>query len=488
MLIDITAENSPLERLQSDNISGSLPQNLLGVYANADYEKIEASIISQVAIQTELERISASNITDTSEVVSVIDTVFLKIPFQVTLEDNTTSGPVYSLDSVQGNTETAFTFNIYRSNTYLNQYNPIDPTKINSFYSDAEFEKLEVLNNVMDYQFKTSLSEKSNDTMIVINRKLHDNTVFTKDTIKLSVSGTGTPIPFARIPLDKDKIEALFLDKFGSSEFASQDAFNDYFRGVILEAKGTDGSLASLSFNNSTASLNPSIEIYYTNSVLRIGTQDTIKTVKKNNSFQLSGFRVNKFKMEDRNYTVNTEVKVQGLAGSEAKINLFGADANGNGVPDKLDELKENEWLINDASISLYINQSADTSYIPNRLYLYKSDEDPINPVLSQIKDAITESGFNGIDGFLVRDANGKAEKYTFKITDYLSDLITGEISNVSTLKVKAFNTSDLPIALADTIFNNYSWTPKAVTLFNNDASNGDKKAQLKILYSEKKN
>ena len=52
--LDVTSENVPLERVQSDNISTRLGQYLLGVYSSPtlDYEKIEASIVSQLAITT----------------------------------------------------------------------------------------------------------------------------------------------------------------------------------------------------------------------------------------------------------------------------------------------------------------------------------------------------------------------------------------------------------------------------------------------------
>ena len=40
--IEVSLENSPLEKLQSDNISRQLNQYLLGVYNSSDYEKLEA--------------------------------------------------------------------------------------------------------------------------------------------------------------------------------------------------------------------------------------------------------------------------------------------------------------------------------------------------------------------------------------------------------------------------------------------------------------
>lgn len=480
--VDIIAGNSPLERIQSDNISRALGEYLLGVYASAEYEKIEASIVSQLAISSGLKVIDDVYGADTT-VVTKIDTVFLKLPYQATLQSNLSTGPDFELDSIIGDQTKAFTFNVYQSNTFINLYNPVDPTKINRFYSNDVFEKTgTAINAEINYQFKPNLAVVGTnvipvDTVIYVKRRTSTNLLITTDTIKYSSSNNGIPLPFASVALDEDKIKQLFLDKYESSEFASQDAFNDYFRGIILEASGNDGALYSFNFND--VNFKPSIEIYYTNTVLKQSSNDTIKTVRKNNSFQLSGFRVNTFKMDDKVYPVNDQIIIQGAAGSEGDITLFNQN--------KIDELKAKNWLVNDASLTLYINQSADTNYVPNRLYLYKNNNGLPVPGFSQIKDAISEASFGGISGILERDSNGKAEKYTFKITDYISDILNGNTSYSPTLKLKVYNPSDLPTSSADTIFKNYSWKPKAVTLFNNSATDVNKKAVLKISYSEKK-
>ncbi len=161
------------------------------------------------------------------------------------------------------------------------------------------------------------------DTLIV-NRWLSSGVLATKDTVAYVSSTSSTiPLPFAVIPLKEDKIKELFLDKYESSEFDSQAAFNDYFRGVILEATGDQGSLLSLNFNST---IRPSIEVYYTNTVLVGGT--VLDTVYKNDSFILSGLRAATYKMEDKVYPVNDEVVIQGAAGSEATIELFNPDPN----------------------------------------------------------------------------------------------------------------------------------------------------------------
>ncbi|MDG2436872.1 MAG: DUF4270 family protein [Polaribacter sp.] len=307
--------------------------------------------------------------------------------------------------------------------------------------------------------------------------------MYSKDTIKYVTStASGVPLPFAVIPLNEDKFKEIFLDKYELSEFESQDAFNDYFRGVILEAKGDEGSLISFNFSNTVPALNPSIEVYYTNTVLTKG--QVIDTIQKNDSFLFSGVRSAIYKMEEKVYPVNNQIKLQGAAGSEVSIDLFGEDADSNGIADKIEELRNNNWLINDASLTFYINQSVDTTAIPSRLYMYRIVTDSSSPTgFSQIKDTYSETTFGGN---LERDDNGRAEKYTFRITDYISDVISGEDDILPILKLKVHNSSDDP--LSSTVFENYNWNPKAVTLLNHEVINGDKRAVLKISYSEKKN
>ena len=80
---------------------------------------------------------------------------------------------------------------------------------------------------------------------------------------------------------------------------------------------------------------------------------------------------------------------------------------------------------------------------------------------------------------------SGRKVSYTFKITDYISDIVSGEITTILDFKIKVFNVTDLPTT--NNVFTNYSWNPKAVTLYNNSPINGDKKPTLKISYTQKK-
>ena len=474
---EVGIENSQLERIQTDNISRQLGQYLLGVYASTDYEKLEASVVSQLSIPENLKVVDNVD-GEVTLAITKIDTVFLKLPYQVSLNSD---GSAYELDSIIGDPSKAFTLNVYRSNKFLNFYNPDDVSKVNRFYSNDVFEKTsDLLNSTPDFPFIPS----ADDTSLLIKRRLFDDSVAKEEILELfNITSSSVQVPFARIPLDKDKFEELFLDRYETGEFDSQQAFNEYFKGVILEAKGTEGSLISFNFNNTNSTLNPSIEVYYTNTILN--EDATVSdTIYKNDSFPLSGFRVNTFSMNEGNdkvYPENDDIIIQGAAGNEGDITLL--------TQDKIDELKDRSLLVVNASLILYVNQLKDIKHAPERLYLYKNNT--INNVsvgFSQIKDAISESSFGGIRGQLERDENGNPEKYTFNLTDYVSDILAGNIKS-QPLKLKVFNTSDVPSRVViDTIFNNLSWNPKAVTLFGKTTPSLEKKPILKISYSENNN
>lgn len=470
----ISERNITSVRADGIGLGGPLGQYLLGVYNNANYKKIEGSVVSQLLIDPAAKIVDRTYGTDTT-VVTQIDTVYLKLPYQATLK--TDGSNEYELDSIVGDVMTPFTLNIYQTSTFLNLLDPTNPAVGNSFQSDAVYQTLpSELNADVNYQF----TPKAGDTMVIVSRKLNTGSIYDKDTIKLPSS-----LPFARIPLKSDVIKQLFLDRYETADFASQDAFNDYFRGLVLKAEGTAGSMVSFNFNNPTVAYNPSIEVHYTNTVLASGV--VIDTIKKNHSFRLSGIRNSIYDVNSNNPSPSGSFQIQGTAGTHADVTLFGPDANNNGVADQVEELRTKNWLINDASLTFYVNQNIvgfDTITTPFRLFLYRNGESlNLNPSL--IKDVLSE-GSGVVGGWLELSSERKPDKYTFKITDYVSDLLSGATSYLPPLTLKVANPTDFPTLTTDTIVRTYNWNPKAVMLLNHLQTHGDRRAQLKISYSEK--
>ena len=453
-ILKVVIANKEIKSVRADGLEiGTLGQYLLGVYNNANYEKIEASIISQLTITAGLKKINGA------DTISTIDTVFLKLPYQATLKSGTKNE--FTLDSIIGDRTKAFTLNIYQSSTYLSKLDPSNPSKKNSYQSNHTYQKISgELNAEINYQFKPN----SNDTVIYIKRRLNSGAVYATDTVRLDKN-----IPFARIPLKEDKIKELFLDKYGSSKFESQEAFNNYFRGLYIEASGDKGSLISFDFSN--LELRPSIEIYYTNTVNK---GDSLVSEKVKNSFSLSNFSNSVYKMTDKTYPENENIIIQGTAGNKAEIKLF--------TSNEIDNLRRKNWLINDASLTFYVNQDVvqfDTIATPQRLFLYKKYSR--NP--SQIIDILVEG--EGVFGGKLELSEKKPNKYTFRITKYVSDLLNRKSDYNPLLELRVFNPTDLPVR--DTLVRTYNWNPKAVTILSHLISDSLRRPQLKISYSKKK-
>lgn len=471
----VTLVGKDIPRAQSDGLAprGPLNQYLLGVYNNPKYKKIEASIISQVAVPFNLTQVDREYGNDTV-VVSTIDTVLLRLPYQATSLGVDGVGPLFELDSIIGDRTAGYNINVYRIEDFLNVLDPDDPARPNSYFSDDTYAVFpEVLNSVVIDDFKP----RFRDTAQFVFRRLNSGTLYEIDTIRYQNSN-----PSIAIPLKKDVIKEAIFDRYESAELASQDAFNGYFRGLKIQADGPFGSLMSLSLN--TQGLEPVMDIYYTNTILEEqldGSLVVVDTIAKTDSFGLFGIQNSQYNMTPAVQAAEfNQVPVQGTAGSMASVTLM--------TRDQLNEFRTKDWLINDATLTLYVDKTvvgSDIVATPFQLFIYKDGTDASgNEVPAQILDMFTEPAL--IDGFLNLNDDSDPDNYTFKITDYISELFSGNLNDLQPMGIKVFNQRDLPTAAQDTIIETYNWNPKAVMLLNHELTNGVRRATLKISYSEK--
>ena len=472
-IFEISIEGEDIARVRADGLSlsgGALGQYLLGVYNNPNYERIQASIISQLQIPSDLTIVDEEYGNDTI-VMTTIDTVFLRLPYQATLIGTDAIGPNFQLDSIFGDPNTPFTLNVFRLETYLNTLNPQNPTVNNEFFSDENYQtSTEKLNFFEDYQFVPN----KRDTAQFVQRRLSTGSIYTTDTIRYTNAN-----PFINIPLKKSRIKELLFDQYESAEFSSQDAFNNYFRGLKIEAQGNGGSIVSLNMTSTT--FQPRLDIFYTNTLLTNGGTTVIDAITKSDTFLLSGIRNSVYDMDNTPAPPVNKFVVQGAAGGYGQVTIL--------TDDQLNFLRSQDWLINDATLTVYVDKTTvgnDTVNTPFRLFIYKEEElSPTEIRRTQILDALSE-GIASLDGFLNLDDNSHPDSYSFKITDYISELASGNREDSRILGIKVFNPTDLYDNFNDTIVETHSWNPKAVMLLNNDLSNGDRRATLKISYSVK--
>ena len=451
-----------IDRVPANRIN----QYLLGVYADNEFGSLKGSVVSKLLLPSVGDNYDYGTN-------AAIDSVIIFIPYQSTKQENATDGkPVFEIDSVMGNSEVEFKLSVYELETFLNTLDPADPSKEMIYYSDKVFEK-----SVTPF-FLDNFKINANDTVAYIKRYMTDGiTVYDTDTIK-----SATVSPSIKLPLNEAMIQQIFIDNASGPEFESLDAFSHYFRGFYIEATEIASNKSHLISLNMTT---PRMVIYYSND------QDEADNVDLNGNGVKGeeGVRIkekydfvfgsNKSNILERDYTNSKEsgserLYVQGGAGSVATVDLFSELSD-----DELDDLRNKEWLITDASLTFYVDQNASSDIVPEQLFIYNYEEN------LQIIDMMAE-GLSGIRGNLERDEDGKPNKYVFKISRHLSRLLNDtEPKDLVTLGIKVYNPSDTPQSLADVTIKDYSWIAQGVVLFDQSASAGDKKVQLEIKYSE---
>ena len=512
VVLEVEIIQNNITSVRADNISlNTLEEYWLGVYNTPYAEKIEAGFVSQLSLPSDLV-VSEASINDTTTVYS-LDKVILKIPYTSVFVSKEADGKSkFRLDSILGNPSIPTELEVYRNGTFINRLDPADPSKENSFSSDFVYQEEELL-TAAGFTFKPSAV----DTVFYFNRADRsialNSTTSIQDTLKLSTASS-LAAPFLAIPLDLDEMKRLFWDKFEDPDFSSSAEFQTYFKGIILKTKGADGALVPI---NLASESTPSIDFFYAKTILK--GSDVIENTTSTYSFPLSNARSSTYTMSPASMSVpNENFIIQGTAGASATVKILGVnllelensnpldpileykdkDVNNDGFLDLeelaslTDEINQEGLLVNDALLTFYVNTvaSPDADILPQKLLIYKNIEMNGRVTPTHIEDSYTE--FTSFGGGLLLDEDGTPERYNFKVTDYISNLLDGTNDDLPTLELKVFNkVTDLPVngsGALDVSVKTYNWNPRAVLLLNGDnTTNGVKKAQLKISYTEKK-
>lgn len=512
VVLEVEIIQNNITSVRADNISlNTLEEYWLGVYNTPYAEKIEAGFVSQLSLPSDLV-VSEASINDTTTVYS-LDKVILKIPYTSVFVSKEADGKSkFRLDSILGNPSIPTELEVYRNGTFINRLDPADPSKENSFSSDFVYQEEELL-TAAGFTFKPSAV----DTVFYFNRADRsialNSATRIQDTLKLSTASS-LAAPFLAIPLDLDEMKRLFWDKFEDPDFSSSAEFQTYFKGIILKTKGADGALVPI---NLASESTPSIDFFYAKTILK--GSDVIENTTSTYSFPLSNARSSTYTMSPASMSVpNENFIIQGTAGASATVKILGVnllelensnpldpileykdkDVNNDGFLDLeelaslTDEINQEGLLVNDALLTFYVNTvaSPDADILPQKLLIYKNIEMNGRVTPTHIEDSYTE--FASFGGGLLLDEDGTPERYNFKVTDYISNLLDGTNDDLPTLELKVFNkVTDLPVngsGALDVSVKTYNWNPRAVLLLNGDnTTNGVKKAQLKISYTEKK-
>ncbi|NNT70870.1 DUF4270 domain-containing protein [Flavobacterium sp. IMCC34852] len=497
----IKAYNQKLGPISSNN----LPINPLGFYTNPAFGTTQANFVTQVELDSENPTFNNVDPDDYDVNPTVIDSVILDIPYFSTLKSTDENDhKTYELDSIYGDVTSKFKLSIYQSNYFLRDLDPNQSFAATQlFYNDKDAE-------IDGYKIPVLL----NDAPLVDNNEDgHENTQFYFDkrehrTTALNDDGEEVETRFApsmRLHLSKAVFTNLLLNA-PSGQLVNNSVFKNYFRGLYFKVEnGNPGHMAMINF------LGGKITVYYnedkettTNGVTTYERE--FKTLK----MSMTGNTVSLLNNSNENAdylsaTANTTAEasklyVKGGQGSIAVIDVFGPDADNNGIADEIEVIKANGWLINEANLTFYVDRTAmsDPKTIePTRIFLYDLNNKSI--LIDHTYDFSTSSSpkYNKYvhGGILeVEDVeNGRGIKYKIRITNHVRNLVSNDSTNVrlglsvtesinnvgfSKLKTANSNTDSAPSMSV--------LSPLGTVLYGtNPAVPDDKRLKLEIYYTK---
>ncbi len=477
----ITAYSEKLGPVQTNG----LPANLLGVYKEPTYGPQAASVLTQLSL-------SSPNPDFGTDV--KLDSVVLDLPFYSTSLDSVVNEhTLYKLDSIYGNS--AFKLSVSRSNFFLNDF---DPT--------ANFENRQKYYSNQGPVFENSLV--GTPLFEDDNFEFSDKEIVYFTPKSSTASDTTKVAPQIRVKLPVDYFQQNIIDKQGSNALSNNNNFQNYFRGLYFkaEAVNNDGSMALLNFKDTNAG----ITLYYTSKRVDTGDfdgdGDVTEVIEIPGSYKLNfgTNTVNTFSEEfpqeilsditaSSPQTGAKNLYLKGGEGSMAVINLFEDDV-------ELQQLKDNNWLINEASLTFYVNQDkvAGGASEPERVYLYDMDN---NVPLYDYSIDPTQSSTDPLNsltrhsGRLIRNEDGKGVSYKIRITDHINNIINNDSTNVRlglvvTQNINLYANAALknPVDSISRVPQASVITPKGTVLYGNLADDISKRIKFNIYYTQTNN
>tara|TARA_B100000686_G_C16806808_1_gene991746 strand:+ start:24714 stop:26465 length:1752 start_codon:yes stop_codon:yes gene_type:complete len=411
---------------------------------------------------------------------------------------------VYEIDSVYGNKDSKFNIKIHELTYYLNLLDPYNNFETyQQFFSDA---------NYFDQGFYST--EFFNDEVVLNYEELRYN--YLEDIPETEDIDETTKVEFRyspriRLELKPDYFQENFIDLEGSTNLKNIANFQQHIKGVIIQTTNfTDDIYLLLNFDNAAIKVNYEYDSYNDKGTTTDASDDEIIRESSSYDITLGGIRINNLNKSGHDPIISLAIAESNsgipqekivIQGGQffSRINLFDAiTLNDN---NELLQLKNNNWLINEANLIFYIDknqQSYYDAYVPERLYLYNLDSgEPINDFIidNTINTRATNAGKEIFSGLLEYDSNDIPWRYKFRITDHINKIIRKDSLNQSlglvsganvsyNNLIKAYNSKDEKIKFPATGVLN----PFGVVLIGShplESSLEDKKAELEIYYTK---
>lgn len=502
LVSDIGVQNFDSDLYISDNVvayskkllpvqTNALPVYQLGIYNDPTYGKSTVNLLSQIIMD-----VPNPDFGDSTEIKSV----FLYIPFFSS--GISTDGVItYTLDSIYGNSP--INISMYESNYFLRDFDPATNfEEAQKYYSNQG----QLFDNFMG-SLITTIEDfvPSADEIIEI---VDDPATDDNEEVKLP--------PGLRVELPIEFFEEKIIDHEGEPELLNNNNFKEFFRGVYFKvtSNNSDGNLFVFDVSQAKFTLNYSHVVTTTTD----GTT-TSETEYETFLMSLGGISVNTYSNE-LNPTIATALQNPDVDNGEANLYLRGGDgiitvvdlfrdldvlkvvngelvAGENGVPDELDEIRVNNWLINEANLIFYVDQSKITGGAaePDRVVIYDMNNSRLLPDYSfdVSSSSVPFDAKTEHLGKLERGSDENGEFYKIRVTNFVSNVVRKDSTNVSlglmvSNNVLVTDFQDLEntqspgikkIPAASIV------SPQGTVLFGNTTSNQEKRLKLQIYYTK---
>ncbi|MES2812186.1 MAG: DUF4270 domain-containing protein [Bacteroidota bacterium] len=529
----IKVYNQKLGAVQTNNLA----INQLGYYRHPVFGETQSNFVTQLSFATK--PVFGANI--------VVDSVVMTVPYFSKKTVDSDGKATYELLNMNGSG--VIDLAVFRNTYELGDYDPNnDLTTDSKYYSDQDA----TFNN-----YKSGVTVNVNPAMgdARLNDRNYDpskpyfpseNLAFkpsAKEIIKYKVVSTKNEsnpsfyvmehnidktqveeklAPALRLKLNKDYFDDNVI-KAPSTKWENNAAFKNYFRGLSIRAQNIvsgDGNTMSLDFSKG------SVTIYYKEDRIITATESNVVVLKGNDRpmktliLSMAGNTVNLFNHTDSQQYLDAFTPVNQPTEFEAQ-NLYikGGDGSLGFVelfidPVKLQELKDKNPLINEASLIFTINESIMTSTVPGekipsvaRIYLYDVEEQKalidysIDGTVNVSDAKKSKYIFDGILEEIKDDAGIVIKRfYKFRITEFVNRILKGDQENVRlavvvTDNISDINTNELKTNITRAKFNTggnevvkkvqaaSTYNPLGTVLYG---SNGDNRVKFIINYTTK--
>lgn len=494
--------------------TNNLPINALGIYNNPAFGTTKAHFVSQIEMVNSNPSLGYNHFID-----AVNDSVYVYIPFYSTLESTSTDGDrVYKIDSLYGDNEAKFNLKVYENGYYLRDFDPSDNNQKQKYFSDLKptidtYKNALILNNG-DVSENTEFFFNNNEIKIYktngVGEYYNSSNVVTTNPDEYVIKER--KLPGIWLNLNKSIIKTKILDAVALGKLYNNNTFKQYFKGLYFEAEelnADQGSLVKLDF--SKAEILVQYHYYFEDNVtdpalalksslkFQMGFSETGN--KKSNSvnlLELSNINANYSNALLPSATQEKLYLKGGVNGSVVYIDVFNDT--------ELQTLRDNKWLINEANLVFYIDETAmsNADYEPQRIYLFDATNNkPLLDYYADVSNGITSKYNKFIHGGIIqKNTSGKGTKYKIRITDYINNVLNGtNPNNNGNSRLGLVVTESINIVTNASLKNSIQFgapsdetslipvssvmNPLGTVLYGTQSTDPDKKLKLEIYYTK---